>query len=212
MKKDGFKLLALPTSPYAARLRIQILEKGLDIAFEFPAAGKSAAEHGALNPFARTPILLHGADRLIESGAIAEYLEDLHPEPGMRGNHPLETAHMRAFVRAVDLYLFPLIFRLRAVKAGDPALESLLAELQPVLGQLEALFRGQEHVVSDHMTLADCALLPACFYLDFFLDRLKQEDFRLEHPVLHNWWQKMLEHRSVTIVTAGLNQALQLRR
>jgi len=209
---DGLKLLALPTSPYAARLQIQILEKGLDIPEEFPGAGIGAAEHGTLNPFVRTPILLHGADRLIESAAIAEYLEDLHPEPGMRGNTSLETAHMRAFVRALDLYFFPLLFRLRAVKAGEPELESLLAELHLVLAQLEALSSGQDYVVSDHMTLADCALLPACFYLDFFLDRLKQEDFRLQHPLLHDWWQKMLEHRSVTTVIAGLNRALQSPR
>ena len=205
-------LIALPTSPYAARLHIQILHKGLDVETKFPAEGVSPAQHGAMNPFARTPILLHGPDQIIESAAIAEYLEDLHPEPSMRGQSLLETAQMRAFVRAVDLDLFPLIFHLRLLKMENSEITSLLTELHGVLGKLEALMNGGNHVCGDQLSLADCALLPACFYLDFFLARLQQEDWRLQHVQLENWWRSMSQHNSVTTVIEGLNEAVQQRR
>jgi glutathione S-transferase len=205
-------LIALHTSPYAARLTIQILHKGLDVETKFPAEGISQAEHGAMNPFARTPILLHGPDQIIESAAIAEYLEDLHPEPGMRGQSLMETARIRAFVRAVDLDLFPLIYTLRSLNTGDPAITPLLAELHQVLGKLEALMDGDGHVCGDQLSMADCALLPACFYLDFFLGRLQQESWRPQHDVLGNWWRVMIQNTSVATVIAGLNEAVEQRR
>ncbi len=214
-------LIALPTSPYAARLHIQILHKDLEVQTKFPAEGISPAQHGTMNPFARTPILLDGPDQIIESAAIAEYLEDLHPEPGMRGQSLLETARVRAFVRAVDLDLFPLLFRLRTLNVSDSAItpasgellawlnSELLAELHQVLGKLEALMAGDSHVCGNQLSLADCALLPACFYLDFFLGRWQQDDFRLQHALLENWWRGMIQHASVATVMAGLNEATQ---
>jgi len=208
---SSLKIIAVPTSPYAARLRIQILEKDLNVQWEYPAAGVSLAEHAALNPFARIPILLHGKDCLIESAAIAEYFEDLYPEPSLRGRNPLETARVRGFVGAVDHYLFPLLLRLRASQPDDPALPALLAEMHRVLGNLEALSGNAKYVITDQLTLADCALLPACFYLDFFLARLQQADFRLQHSRLRAWWQQMLQRDSVQTVIAGLNEALQRR-
>jgi len=208
---SNLKVIAVPTSPYAARLRIQSLEKALNVEWQYPAAGVSLAEHAALNPFARTPILLDGANCLIESAAIAEYFEDLHPEPSLRGSSPLETARVRGFVGAVDHYLFPLLLRLRSSNADDPALPALLAELHRVLGNLEALSGNGKYVITDQLTLADCALMPACFYLDFFLARLQQADFRLQHSRLGAWWLEMLRRDSVQAVIAGLNEALQRR-
>lgn len=208
MTIEKLQLIALPTSPFAARLHIQIWHKGLKIDTQFPDAGTTPAEHGALNPFSKTPILLVGTDSIVESGAIAEYLEDCYPEPGMRGKDALATARIRAFIRAVDLYLYPLMFRLRALQAGDAALPGLLAELHQTLSGLESLSGQGSYVCGDDLNLADCALIPACFYLDLFLARQGQADFRLQHPVLKDWWQMVLPNSSVTAVIAGLNQAL----
>ena len=65
----NLEILALPTSPYAARLHVQLLEKGLqqgvDWRFVYPAAGTSRAGHSVLNPFLRTPILVNGPGCLI---------------------------------------------------------------------------------------------------------------------------------------------------
>jgi glutathione S-transferase len=206
------KLIALPTSPFAARVQIQILHKGLDVQVEHPEPGVSPGQHGASNPFAKTPILLHAGTQIIESAAIAEYLEDIFPEPGLRGHSAVSNAHIRAFVRAVDLYLFPLMFRLRALAPNDQGLESLLVELHQVLTQLEALCDGQAYICGDQLSLADCALVPAVFYLDLFLGRHQQPDFRLQHPVLANWWKTANSHDSVQKVIAALQKALQALR
>ncbi|MDZ4730473.1 MAG: glutathione S-transferase family protein [Xanthomonadales bacterium] len=205
---NRLKLIALPRSPFAARLHIQLLEKGLDWEFEYPPAQTSASEHAAINPFARSPILLNGPDYLIESAAIAEYLEDLHPDSSLRGSTPWATARMRGFIAALDQYLFPQLFRLRALKAGDPAIPDVVAELHQVLARLERLFDSDVYICDQHLTLADCALVPACFYLDFFFNRYQLADWRLQHARLAEWWTTMLNHDSVQQVMNHLRASL----
>src|SRR5690606_41861557 len=102
--------------------------------------------------------------------------------------------------------------RLRGSQAEDAGLQSTVKELHQVLSGLEALFAGAGYAVAGRLTLADCALLPACFYLDFFLRRLEQDNFRLQHPQLENWWLLMMQHHSVETVITGLNRALQSPR
>ena len=205
---NRLQLIALPTSPFAARLHIQLLEKGLDWEFEYPQNQTRASEHAAINPFARSPILLNGPDYLIESAAIAEYLEDQHPLPTLRGSTAWATARMRGFIAALDQYFFPQLFRLRALKAGDPAMPGVVVELHEVLARLELLSDGENYVCDHHLTLADCALLPACFYLDFFLGRHHQTNWRTQHPRLADWWTTMLKHKTVQQVLAHLHASL----
>jgi len=115
---------------------------------------------------------------------------------------------VRGFIAALDQYLFPQLFRLRALKAGDPAVSDVVAELHQVLARLERLFDNDIYICDQHLTLADCALFPACFYLDFFFSRLQLADWRLQHPRLAQWWTTMLKHDSVQQVMAHLRASL----
>ncbi len=208
----ALKLIAVPTSPFAARLQIQALAKGLDLPTEYPADGSTAAQHAKLNPFARSPILVVGEDVIIESAAIAEFLEDLHPQPSLRGGDPLATARVRAFVRSLDLYLFPVMFKLRALQPDGSQSSAVWEELHHVLDQLEQLMTGPDYVCDDHLTLADCALVPACFFLDMFMVRHQQPDLREDHPALNRWWNMASRHAAVQPVTAQLNKAIRASR
>lgn len=202
------RILALPTSPFAARLHVQLLEKGLSWEFVYPDAGTSRSEHSALNPFLKTPILVNGPHYLIESAAIAEYLEDLHPTPSLRGSTPWVTAQMRAFIAALDQYLFAQLFRLRALPVGDAAVAAVMADMHQVLDRLERLCGSEAYLCGDSLTLADCALLPACFYLDLFFARHQQPDLRLSHPRLAQWWTVVGQHESVRTILAHMRAAL----
>lgn len=211
------KLIALPTSPFAARVQIQAIEKGLDLPLEFPPAAEAGkavdlAQHAALNPFGKIPILVVGQHAIIESAAIQEYLEDVFPSPSLRGPNPLATARMRAFIRAVDLYLFSSIFALRGLEPGSADFPPVREALARTLDRLEVLFDGHGYVCGEQLTLADCSLAPACFYLDRFLARQGCPSPRDSRPALQAWWDTVLRHDSVARVLAQLEAAVNARR
>ena len=93
------KLYSGDLSPYSARVRMQIYAKGItDIALERPATfgtPKFRQDH----PIGRIPVLDIDGDMMPESEVIAEYLEEIYPQPSMLGATPRETAHIRTVAR-----------------------------------------------------------------------------------------------------------------
>src|ERR1043166_4000964 len=92
---DMMTLYTADLSAYSARVRMQIYAKGIkDIVFELP-------EHWAMPkfrerfPIGRVPVLDIDGDLIPESAVIAEYLEQIYPEPSLLGVTPRETAHIR---------------------------------------------------------------------------------------------------------------------
>ena len=85
------KLYSWDVSPYSARVRMQIYAKGLtDIAIEQPAT------YGTLkfyqdHPIGRIPFLEIDGEAMPESAVIAEYLEEVYPEPSLLGATPRES-------------------------------------------------------------------------------------------------------------------------
>jgi len=210
------KLIALPTSPFSARILIQVYEKGIELPVEYPApdVGRDVGprQHASLSPIGKTPILVVGNDFIIESGAIQEYLEDLYPVPSLRGADAMETAKMRAFVRAVDLYLFPGVFGLRALRDDAGGLQEAVQSVCTTVDGLQALLArngyGHGYACGKHLTLADCTLVPACFYLERFFARFGQESVFVSRPRLQDWWATVQRHESVSRVLAHMQAAL----
>lgn len=209
---EPMKLLALPTSPFSARILIQAREKGLDLPVEYPTEGRSVAEHAALNPFLRIPVLVVGETFIIESAAIQEYLEDLYPAPPLRPADPLGRARMRALILAVDHHLFAAISRLRG--RGDPV--EAAAHIPPLNNALESLQRlmgdtdTAGYACGAQLSLADCALAPAVFYLERFLRTHGQPSALAGRKHLSRWWNTVMEHDSVSRVIGQLEQAASL--
>src|SRR5271155_2050153 len=106
------KLYAWALSPYSARVRMQIYAKGLtDIAIEEPptyGTPKFYEDH----PIGRLPLLEINGEAIPESEVIAEYLEEIHPEPSLLGATPRETAHIRTLARIGDIYIINNMFML----------------------------------------------------------------------------------------------------
>jgi len=202
------KLIALPTSPFSARILIQVYEKGIELPVEYPAPDVTPQQHASLNPIGRTPILVVGNDFIIESGAIQEYLEDLYPVPSLRGADAMETAKMRAFVRTVDLYLFPGVFGLRALRDDAGGLQEAVQSVCTTVDGLQALLGAHGYACGKHLTLADCTLVPACFYLERFFARFGQESVFVSRPRLQDWWATVQRHESVSRVLAHMQAAL----
>jgi glutathione S-transferase len=184
-------LFTVPSSPFGARIRIQAVAKGVALDIAEPPGGLGSQELFAINPFGKVPVLRTDEGDIIESAVIQEYLEDCHPEPNLRGTSALQVAEVRSFTRAVDLYLFPALFGLRAVADSQTeAVAKAVDEIEVAVGRLARLKRLKlgNYLCGSLLTLADCALAPAYFYTDLFARRLGFRSPFECHHVFTTWW------------------------
>jgi glutathione S-transferase len=174
------KLYCWDLSPYSARVRMQIYAKGLtDIEFEYPptfGTPKFYQDH----PIGRVPLLEIDGEAIPESNVIAEYLEEIHPEPSLLGATPRENAHIRTVARIGDIYLMNNTFMLAGqtrvlaaktpVTTGNEAIVTLLGtQLANGTKALDQLIGRDGFACLGRVTLADCALVPALFFLEIVL-------------------------------------------
>jgi glutathione S-transferase len=160
------KLYSWDISPYAARVRMQIYAKGLtDIATEqttFYLTQKVYEEH----PLSRIPSLEIDGDAIPESAVIAEYLEEIHPEPSLLGSTPRENALVRTLARIGDVYLINTAFTLASVGADVESVVTLLSgQLVSNIRTLDRMIGRDGFACLGRLTLADCALVPALSYV-----------------------------------------------
>ena len=98
-------------SSAAYRLRIALALKNLS--YEYAAINLAAGAHneaqwGAVNPQNLVPVLEQDGDRLYQSLAIIEYLEEMHPQPPLLPRTPLERARVRSLALIVACEIHPL--------------------------------------------------------------------------------------------------------
>src|SRR5262245_4517344 len=93
-----------PLSPYAQKIKLLLLEKGIPFEARVPAIGVGAeqADFTAGNPRAEVPLLLDGELRVFDSTVIAEYLEDAYPAKPMRPASAADRARVRMLEDVLD--------------------------------------------------------------------------------------------------------------
>lgn len=164
------KLYDFHFAPNPRKVRVYLAEKGLAIPLVPVDLGKGEQrqpEFLAINPRGGVPVLeLDDGIRIVESLAILEYLEELHPEPPMIGTTPLERARVRAAERRCDLGVLVPVARLfhatHAVLPGarpEPAVAEFHRRLLgPQLALLDAEVGAGPFVCGARPTIADCTL------------------------------------------------------
>lgn len=154
------------------RVRIALRLKGLEaeqVSWRLREGDVRSDAYRALNPQALVPTLvLDGGERLTQSLAICEYLDEIYPDPPFLPADPLARARVRAVAQAVACDMHPLqnlkvLLALRrlghdeatvhawargAIEEGFDALEILLDET------------GGPFAFGDRPGLADICLVP----------------------------------------------------
>jgi glutathione S-transferase len=171
------KLYSWDLSPYSARVRMQIYAKGLNhIAMEAPPTYGTAKFYKD-HPIGRIPLLEIDGEAMPESEVIAEYLEEIYPEPSLLGATPRENAHIRTLARIGDVYLmnntFMLAVQTRVLAAKTPVTTGNEGIIALLGGQLASNTKALDRMIGrdgfaclGRITLADCALVPALFFLE----------------------------------------------
>ena len=173
------KLYTFPLAPNPARLDYYLKEKQLDLPTEIVDLTKGehrSPEHLARHPGAAVPVLeLDDGRYLVESLAIIEYLEELHPAPPMIGATPEARAFTRATERYIELQVFSRLVRyLHATNSPlglppNPALaENEQKFLPDAFARVDAQIGDSPFVMGDVPSIADCTLIAGFNFCLFF--------------------------------------------
>jgi glutathione S-transferase len=161
------QLISLPASPFAARIRIAIRAKGLDVEIVPPPSGwPHDRRFRDVSPTGRVPVLvLDDGEAVWESTVILELLEELFPQARpLLPAGVLERARTRQLVRVADLYLMPPMVALATPQrlTESPAENRrLLEQLADALAMLDDLLEDGPYAVGGSLSHADCAIAPA---------------------------------------------------
>ena len=217
------KLYTADLSPYSARVRMQIYAKGItDIAFELP-DDWGMPKFRERFPIGRVPILDIDGDMIPESAVIAEYLEEIHPEPSLLGATPRETAHIRVLARLGDIYITNNIFTLArqtgalgrrtpTLARNDAASEQLAGEVVRNLKALDKLVNAEGFACCGRITLADCALVPGLFFVETVMPVIGIDS---PIPAIANvaaYWAAVQKNEHAARVLIELRRGLEERR
>ncbi len=163
-------LYAIPLSLYCAKLRILLRHKQLEWRELPPPGGYGSAEYKVLVPSGNLPALVDGDWQLADSEAIAEYLEQLHPEPAMLPDDPRLRAKVRERSRFHDTRLEPELRRLFPCideTRRDPAvIETQAAAIDRRLRQLAVMLERDPEAGKGELTLGDCGLPITMAWID----------------------------------------------
>lgn len=165
------KLYNANLSPYASRVRMQLYLKGIKAEIiAVPQGGSHTPEYAKLNPLEKIPTLDDNGFHLPESSVIGEYIEDTHPTPSLRPTDAKERAKMRVLFNIADQYVLTPLFEL--FDQANPAtrnakiVDEEITNLSKALSGLEHFISGGKYALGATPSLADCALVPALFFVN----------------------------------------------
>ena len=210
------KLYSGDLSPYSARVRMQIYAKGItDIVLEQPADFGLPSFRKRV-PIGRIPVLDIDGDLMPESEVIAEYLEQIYPEPSLLGATPRETAHIRTIARIGDVYLMNNMFMLspqsRASERDQGVVDLLGGQVVRNIKALDKMIGTDGYACSGRLTLADCALVPALFLVENVLPGTGVENPIPKAANVAAWWAAIQQNEHAAKTLAELHRGLEERR
>jgi glutathione S-transferase len=193
------KLRFSPTSPYVRKVRIVLIETGLDKQVDLIPTNPWAADTdiGLDNPVGKVPALIDNeGHHVYDSPVIVDYLDAMH---GGTRLVPVEgKARLAALTRqalADGILDAAVTWRVESTMRPEALrwswwLDRQLAVVRRGVDRLEAE-AGQ---LTDFATIGDIAAACALGYLDF---RLPQEDWRAGHPRLAAWFERQKKRPSM---------------
>jgi maleylacetoacetate isomerase len=170
------KLYTYFRSSAAYRARIALNLKGLafhTISIHLTKDGgkQKQPEYRAINPQMRVPMLeLDSGQRLLQSLAIIEYLDEVYPDPPLLPKDPVERANVRAVseIIACDIHPLnntsPLNYLKNELGHTQAAVDSWYAAwVSAGFDAIEALIKPGPYAFGSVVTIADICLVPQVF-------------------------------------------------
>lgn len=133
-----------PLSAYAMKVKMALLEKGLEYQAVLPEGMATGAAGGAFveaSPRAEVPALIDGEVKVFDSTVILEYLEDKWPNPPLLPKGPAERARVRMIEDVMDSLYEPNNWGVMEVtrfkRASGPLADKLVGFAKSNIDQLQ---------------------------------------------------------------------------
>ena len=196
------KLIYSPTSPYARKVRIVLVEKKIEYQRidESPWTPENPVH--AHNPLGKVPVLiLDDGTALFDSRVIVEYLDTLSPVGKLIPHVGRERAEVKTWEALADGVLDALVLaRLEANWSGRPTAQQcqpwIDRQIAKTQSSLKAMSQGlgeKPFCAGIYLSLADIAVGGALGYLDF---RFPDIDWRGSYPNLGKLQEKLMQRPS----------------
>jgi len=127
-----------PLSPYAQKVKIALLEKGIPFTTRLPEAigsGSTPAAFMQASPRGEVPALIDGDVEVFDSTIILEYIEDRWPTPALLPEPAAERARVRMLEETMDTHFEAITWGLSEVAYFGRAQGALAETLNAAAGQ-----------------------------------------------------------------------------
>ena len=200
------KLWGFDGSTYVRTVKMVLAEKQYidfeQVQVNVLAGEPKSAEHLARHPFGKVPVLDHDGMRILETSAIARYLNDILPGKSLVPATPKDRARMDMVIGVIDSYGYgALVGGIAAyhlfpdfVGGKNDSMRTAGLENGKKVVELAMRTRGASPFIAGDLSLADLYLAPISSYLSLtpdMPDLLKVEGFA-------NWWASIQTLKSFT--------------
>jgi len=156
------RLCGFHISNYHNKVRIALLEKGIEHVDDSSCKPSQDEAFLARSPMGKVPFLEVGEGRISESQVICEYLEDAYPQKPLLPKDPWERAKVRELIAFMELHLelvarrlYPYVF---AKKEASPETRASVEKgLLKGIRAFRGLAKFNPYIAGKELTLADCA-------------------------------------------------------
>jgi len=193
-------------SPFARKVRMTLEYKALNYEVVDGLLKSNHAALKAVNGRIEVPALVDDGIVVVNSADIVSYLDHRYPAKSVSPTDPAARVHARAWERAADTFVDPILVDIsywkwaeRADKIPDGLLEAARADLRIVYDALDKEL-VERQFISGAFSIADIALFPHMSSARAMGVEFSAQD----HPNLGRWFKEM---RALPICTADLRRA-----
>jgi glutathione S-transferase len=191
-------------STYVRTIKMLLAEKGVTQFKQVPLnvlqGEPKKPEHLERHPFGKVPVLDHDGVRILETTAIARYLNDVLPGKSLIPATPKDRARMDMIIGIIDSYGYAALiggvaaFHLFPDFVGgkNEAMRKAGIENGRKAIELAMKAKGSSSFIAGELSLADLYLAPIAFYVALTPD----QDVVFDVDGFADWWTKIQALRS----------------
>ena len=129
----------------------------------------------ARHPFGKVPVVDHDGFRILETSAIAPYLDEVLPGPSFMPDNAKDRARMRMAIGIIDSYGYDALVGVAGYHLfpdfiggkNEESRQQCVKTSKLVLQELMKVRSDDNFIAGERRSLADFHLAPICFYVAF---------------------------------------------
>jgi glutathione S-transferase/RNA polymerase-associated protein len=201
-----------PLSPYAQKVKIALVEKGVAFDCKIPdLMGGTDADFATANPRLEVPALIDGDTSVFDSTVILEYIEERWPNPPLLPAGPAERARVRMLEELCDTYYEAInwaaveirVFRRATGELADRLLARGAAQVAGANAYLERQLEDRPWFNGEAFGWGDLSVVPAIHAATFTGNPPAQGS------QLAQWYERATARPSVAATFEAAAQSMQ---